>query len=61
MAEKFFQHHFQHFETKYIISKETLLDQALGLKKLDQIVEHNDTPQIRGMVNTVKHLVHIVE
>ena len=24
--------------------------QALGLKKLNQIVEHNDTPQIRGMV-----------
>jgi len=35
--------------------------QALGLKKLNQIVEHNDTPQIRGMVNAVKHLVRIVE
>ena len=35
--------------------------QALGLKKLGQIVEHNDTPQIRGMVNAVKHLVRIVE
>ena len=34
---------------------------ALGLKKLGQIVEHNDTPQIRGMVNAVKHLVRIVE
>ena len=35
--------------------------QALGLKKLGQIVEHNDPPQIRGMVNAVKHLVRIVE
>ena len=35
--------------------------QALGLKKLGQIVEHNETPQIRGMVNAVKHLVRIVE
>ena len=35
--------------------------QALGLKKLNQIVEHNDTPQIRGMNNAVKHLVRIVE
>ena len=29
MAEKFFQHHFQRFETKYIISKEILLDLLL--------------------------------
>ncbi|WP_298526593.1 50S ribosomal protein L30 [uncultured Porphyromonas sp.] len=35
--------------------------QALGFKKLNQIVEHNDTPQIRGMVEKVKHLVRIVE
>ena len=34
--------------------------QALGLKKLNQIVEHNDNPQIRGMVSKVKHLVRIV-
>ncbi|MFC2630184.1 MAG: 50S ribosomal protein L30 [Porphyromonas sp.] len=35
--------------------------QALGLKKLNQIVEHNDNPQIRGMVEKVKHLVRVVE
>lgn len=34
---------------------------ALGLKKLNQVVEHNDTPQIRGMVAAVRHLVRIVE
>lgn len=34
--------------------------EALGLKKLHQTVEHEDTPQIRGMVNTVSHLVECV-
>ncbi len=34
---------------------------ALGLKKLNRVVEHNDTPQIRGMVAAVKHLVKVVE
>lgn len=34
---------------------------ALGLRKLNRIVEHNDTPAIRGMINKVKHLVQIVE
>jgi len=35
--------------------------QTLGLKKLQQSVVHNDTPQIRGMVNKVKHLVKVEE
>ncbi|ARU61083.1 LSU ribosomal protein L30P [Tumebacillus sp. BK434] len=30
---------------------------TLGLRKLNQTVVHNDTPQIRGMVNKVQHLV----
>lgn len=34
---------------------------ALGLKKLNQVVEHKDTPQIRGMVAKVSHLVEVVE
>lgn len=34
---------------------------ALGLKKLNRVKEHNDTPQIRGMINAVKHLVKVVE
>ena len=32
---------------------------ALGFKKLGSVVEHNDTPAVRGMINTVKHLVKI--
>ena len=35
--------------------------QALGLKKLNQTVEHDDTPEIRGMVNKVSHLVRVEE
>ncbi|MDY3090968.1 MAG: 50S ribosomal protein L30 [Porphyromonas sp.] len=34
---------------------------ALGLKKLNRVKEHNDTPQIRGMIAAVKHLVKVVE
>ncbi|WP_456463315.1 50S ribosomal protein L30 [Lutibacter sp.] len=35
--------------------------EALGLHKINQVVEHNATPEIIGMVNTVKHLVSIEE
>lgn len=31
--------------------------QALGFKKLQSVVEHEDTPQIRGMIEKVRHLV----
>jgi large subunit ribosomal protein L30 len=34
---------------------------SLGLKKLNQEVERPDTPQIRGLVAKVPHLVEIVE
>ncbi|MDW7667260.1 MAG: 50S ribosomal protein L30 [Bacillota bacterium] len=34
---------------------------ALGFKKIGQIVEKEDTPQIRGMINKVNHMVEIVE
>ena len=32
---------------------------ALGLRKLNQVVEHEDTPSILGMVEKVEHLVHV--
>jgi large subunit ribosomal protein L30 len=32
---------------------------ALGIKKMHQTVEHEDTPQIMGMVNKLKHLVKV--
>ena len=34
---------------------------ALGLKKIGQTVEHNDTAVIRGMVNTVGYLINVEE
>jgi large subunit ribosomal protein L30 len=37
--------------------KRTLV--ALGLRKIGQVVEHDDTPNILGMVNKVKHLVSV--
>jgi large subunit ribosomal protein L30 len=34
---------------------------ALGLRRLNQVVEHTDTPQIRGMVFKVRHLLEVEE
>lgn len=35
--------------------------EALGLKKLRQVVEKPDNVQIRGMIDKVKHLVEVQE
>ena len=32
---------------------------ALGLRKLNQVVEKNDSPQVLGMINKVRHLVEV--
>ena len=34
---------------------------ALGLRKLGQVVEHDPSPTILGMINKVKHLVSTEE
>ena len=34
---------------------------ALGLRKMNKVVEHDDTPTIRGMITKIQHLVTIVE
>jgi large subunit ribosomal protein L30 len=39
--------------------RETL--RSLGLRKIRQTVEREDTPQIRGMIHTVRHLVTVEE
>ena len=41
------------------VQKATL--DALGLHRMNAVVEHEDTPSIRGMVEKVKHLVKVVE
>ena len=34
---------------------------GLGLRKLHQVVERQDTPAVRGMIHKVRHLVEVVE
>ena len=34
---------------------------SLGLRKVNASVTHKETPQIRGMINTVSHLVKVEE
>lgn len=34
---------------------------ALGLRKIGKIVEHDDTPQIRGMIQKVSYLLKVEE
>lgn len=34
---------------------------GLGLRRMHQVVERADTPEVRGMVKKVPHLVAIVE
>ena len=50
-------------QTRSIIGKsqkQIATIQALGLKKIGQIVEKEDTPQIRGMIEKVNHMVTVV-
>ena len=35
--------------------------QALGLRKLNQVVEHNNSATILGMANKISHLVEVSE
>ena len=35
--------------------------QGLGLRRIRDIVERRDTPEIRGMVSKVAHLVQVIE
>ena len=42
-----------------IDQKRTL--QSLGLRKISQVVEREDSPEVRGMIRKVHHLVTVVE
>ena len=39
--------------------KKTLL--ALGITRMGLVVTHNDTPQIRGMIKKIEHLLDVSE
>ena len=49
-----------YWDKTYTIDQKRTL-QALGLRKISQIVEVEDTPSIRGMIKKVHHLVTVVE
>jgi large subunit ribosomal protein L30 len=41
--------------------KHKVIVRSLGLTRLNQVVERPDTPEIRGMVAKIPHLLRIVE
>ena len=41
--------------------KHRLTMQAIGLRRLRQTIEKTDTPQLRGMLHQVRHLVRVDE
>lgn len=47
-------------QTKSSIKKsknQKLTLRALGLKKINQVVKHQSSPEILGMINVIKHLI----
>ncbi|MFM7567038.1 MAG: 50S ribosomal protein L30 [Flavobacteriales bacterium] len=34
---------------------------ALGFKRLNHVIEKENTPQVMGMINKVKHLIQIID
>ena len=41
--------------------RQKLTLKALGIKRLNHTVTHDDTPVIRGMIRVVRHLVQVTE
>jgi large subunit ribosomal protein L30 len=41
--------------------KHKLVIKGLGFTRLNQVIEREDTPSIRGMIAKVPHLVQVVE
>lgn len=41
--------------------KQKLTVDALGMKRMHHSVVHNDTPQIRGMIGKIIHLIEVEE
>ena len=34
---------------------------GLGLKRLNHSVEHSDTPEIRGMISKISHMLNVAQ
>ena len=43
------------------IPKHRTIASVLGLRKLNQVVEHKDIPSVRGMINKISYLVQVEE
>lgn len=43
------------------IEKHRRTVEALGLKKIGQVVEKPDNPQVRGMIETVRFMLEVEE
>lgn len=43
------------------IEKHRRTVEALGLRKIGQVVEKEDTPQIRGMIDSIDFMVEVEE
>ncbi len=62
MAENTGKIKIQYFRSKIATPvKHKLVVKGLGFTRLNQIVEREDTPSIRGMVAVIPHLVRIVD
>ena len=54
-------------KVKWVVSAISCTDdmrqtiRGLGLRKMQQVVEREDTPAVRGMIHKVRHLVEVVE
>ena len=42
------------------IDQKRTLD-SLGLHRINNVVEHEDTPSLRGMIRKVQHLVEVID
>lgn len=62
MAEATGKIKIQYFRSKIATPvKHKLVVKGLGFTRLNQIVEREDTPSIRGMVAVIPHLVRVIE
>ena len=43
------------------IEKHKKTVEALGFKKINQVLEKNDTPEIRGMINQISYMVELID
>ena len=43
------------------IPKHKTIASVLGLRKLNQVVEHKDLPSVRGMINKINYLLQVEE